>query len=69
MSVFSATFFTPLNAVAQAAFGVTPTAEYLDTIFTKYFDETIDGDPNSIDDLAEFFEPFFNTIRLHQSEA
>jgi hypothetical protein len=65
----SAQFFTSLNAVAQTAFGVTPTPEYLDTTFTQNFDETIDGDPNSIDDLAEFFEPFFNTTRLQQSES
>lgn len=65
----SQTFFTPLNAVAQASFGVTPTPEYLDTTFAQNFDETIDGDPNSIDDLAEFFEPFFNTTRLQQAES
>lgn len=63
----SATFFTPLSAIAQAAFGVSPTAEYLDTTFAKNFDIDIDGDPNSIDDLTEFFEPFFNTICLQQS--
>jgi hypothetical protein len=65
----SAQFFTPLNAVAQASFGVIPTTEYLDTTFIQNFDETIDGDPNSIDDLAEFSEPFFNTTRLQQSES
>lgn len=63
----SATFFTSLNAVAQAAFGVSPTAEYLDTTFTENFDIDLDGDPNSIDDLTVFFEPFFYTIRLQQS--
>lgn len=64
----SESFFTPLNAVAQRCFGVAPTPEYLDTTFVNHFDVDIDGDPNSIDDLATFFEPFFNTIRLQQSE-
>lgn len=56
--------FAPLNAMAQCGYGFSPTPEELNTILTNNFDETIDGDPSSIEDLAEFFDPFFNTHKL-----
>lgn len=56
--------YAPLSAWAQCAYGFSPTHEKLNTILSSHFDETIDGDIHSIEDLAEFFEPFFNTHKL-----
>jgi len=56
--------YAPLNALAQCGYGFSPTPEELNTILSSNFDETIDGDIHSIEDLAEFFDPFFNTHKL-----
>jgi hypothetical protein len=56
--------FAPLNALAQCGYGFSPTLEWLVDILVRNFDVTIDGDLTSIEDLAEFFEPFFNTHKL-----
>jgi hypothetical protein len=64
MTLLDEVTYAPLNALAQCGYGYSPTIDELNRIISDNFDETIDGDSTNIEDLAEFFDPFFHTHKL-----
>jgi hypothetical protein len=64
MTLLDEVTYAPLNALAQCGYGYSPSIGELNRIISDNFDETIDGDSTSIEDLAEFFDPFFHTHKL-----